>query len=157
MKASQVPKRGSSDEPPSSSMLTPFRNGVVLLMTRNYKFAGVVSHAVASLGTSAPRLSTVRDDADCRVALRLLGPSLLVLDDSIAAGRGPQFLEELLEIRPGTPIVYVASQHSLELEGEVRRRGVLLYIAMPDLLDELATTLTRMLRTFVRGSGSQDP
>ncbi len=136
-------------------MLTPYRHGVVLLLSSNARLAGIISHAVESLGTSAPRLNTVRDDADCRIALRLLGPSMLVLDDSIAAGRGPQLLEELLEIRPGTPTVYVASQHSLEFEREVRRRGVLLYVAMPDNPDDLATTLTQMLRTFVRGPDAQ--
>ncbi len=137
-------------------MLTPYRHGVILLLTDNPKFAGVVSHAVESLGASAPRLSTVRDNADCRIAIRLLGPSLLVLDDSNAPEEGPRLLEELLEIRPGTPIIYIASRHSLEFERQVRRRGVLLYAAMPDNQDELATTLTRMLASFVRGSGSQD-
>lgn len=137
-------------------MLTPYRHGVVLLLTNNPRFAGVVSHAVDALGSSAPRLSTVRDAADCRVALRLLGPSLMVLDDSLVGEQGPRLLEELLEIRPGTPIVYVASQHTLEFEREVRRRGVLLYIAMPDDQDELATTLTRMLKSFIRGQGSRN-
>lgn len=149
-------KRASSREDPSGSMLTPYRHGVILLLTSNPRLAGVVSHAVASLGSSAPRLSTVRDAADCLVALRLLGPSLLVLDDSVARGQGTQLLEELLEARPGTPIVYVASDHTLEFERQVRRCGVLLYIAMPDDHDELATTLTRMLRSFVRVPGSRD-
>ena len=137
-------------------MLTPFRHGVVLLLTGNSKLAGVVAHAVESLGSSAPRLSTVRDIADCRVALRLLGPSLLVFDDSSAPEDGPRLLDELLEIRPGTPIIYVAAHHTLEFEREVRRRGVLLYAALPDDQGELATTLTQMLRSFVRGTSSQD-
>lgn len=147
--------RGRADS--GESMLTPYRHGVVLLLTSDPRIAGVVSHAVASLGSSAPRLSTVRDAADCRVALRLLGPSLFVLDDSVARGQGAELLEELLAVRPGTPIVYVASNHTLEFEREVRRRGVLLYIAMPEDHDELATTLTRMLKAFVRGPGSRDP
>lgn len=137
-------------------MLTPFRHGVFLLLTSNDKLAGVVSHAVESLGTSAPRLSAVRDAADCSVALRLLGPSLLVLDDSMAPDKGPQLLEELLEIRPGTPVVYLASQHTLEFEREVRRRGVLLYVAMPENHDDLATTLTRMFKSFVQGPRSRE-
>ena len=138
-------------------MLTPFRHGVVLLLTSDDRLAGVVSHAVASLGSSAPRLSAVRDAADCSVALRLLSPSILVLDDSIAPSQGPQLLEQLLEIRPGTPVVYLAAQHSLEFEGKVRRRGVLLYVAMSENNDELGTTLTRMFKSLVQGRSSRDP
>jgi len=150
-------RRAKPREDPSGSMLTPYRHGVILLLTSNPRLAGVVSHAVASLGSSAPRLSTVRDSADCLVALRLLGPSLLVLDDFVAHGKGTQLLEEFHEARPGTPIVYVASNHTLEFEREVRRRGVLLYIAMPEDHDELATVLTRMLTSFVREPGSREP
>jgi DNA-binding NtrC family response regulator len=137
-------------------MLTPFRQGVFLLLTSNDRLAGVVSHAVESLGSSAPRLSAVRDAADCSVALRLIGPSLLVLDDSMAPDKGPRLLEELLEIRPGTPVVYLASQHTLEFEREVRRRGVLLYVAMPENHADLATTLTRMFKSFVQGPSSRE-
>jgi DNA-binding NtrC family response regulator len=131
--------------------LTPFRHGTLLLVTRNQQLAGTVAHALEAVGSSGPRLSTVQTLADCLVALRLLGPSLVVLDDAICPEDSrPCGLDELLQVRPGTPVIYVTSHHTLELEREVRRRGVLFYVEMPETRGELDTTLSRLVGAFVR-------
>ena len=131
--------------------LTPFRQGTLLLVTRNQLLAGTVAHALEAIGSSGPRLSTVHTLADCLVALRLLGPSLVILDDAICPdGSGRCGLDDLLRVRPGTPVIYVTSHHTLELEREVRRRGVLFYVEMPETSEELDTTLSRLVGAFVR-------
>ena len=131
--------------------LTPFRQGTLLLVTRNEQLAGTVAHALEALGSSGPRLSTVHTAADCLVALRLLGPSLVILDDSMCPeGSGTCVLDDLLRVRPGTPVIYVASRHTLELERDVRRRGVLFYVEIPESREELDSTLTRLVGAFVR-------
>ena len=133
--------------------LTPFRHGTLLLVTRNQQLAGTVAHAIEAIGSSGPRLSTVQTLADCLVALRLLGPSLVILDDSMCPEESrPCGLDELLRARPGTPVIYVASHHTLELEREVRRRGVLFYVEMPETRGELDTTLSRLVGAFVRNT-----
>ncbi|MFQ5601251.1 MAG: hypothetical protein ACE5G2_11960, partial [Candidatus Krumholzibacteriia bacterium] len=95
--------RHERDTPESESMLTPFRQGTLLVLTRNEQLAGVVSHALEGLGTNAPRLSMVENLSDCLIAMRLLGPSLVVLDDEVNTEAGLLMLDELLQARPGTP------------------------------------------------------
>jgi DNA-binding NtrC family response regulator len=141
----------------SKAMLTPLRQGTVLVFTQNERLSGVVSHAVESLGARSPRLSWVRTLADCLVALRLLTPSLVILDDATIAADGARALQDLLQVRPGTPVIYFASRHTLDLEREVRRLGVLFYVQMPPSPDQLDTMLARILGVFVcdsRGRGS---
>lgn len=142
--------RDPSDAGKSKSMLTPLRQGTMLVLTQNEELSGVVSHAVESLGATSPRLSWVRTLADCQVALRLLTPSLMILDDATFAAEGARALDDLLQVRPGTPVIYFASHHTLDLEREVRRLGVLFYVQMPASPDQLDTMLVRILGAFVR-------
>lgn len=134
----------------SDSMLTPFRQGTVLVLTSNEALAGIVSHAIEGLGANGPRLTTVRNLADCLVALRLLAPSLVILDDATFPATGAEALDDLLQVRPGTPIIYFATLHTLDLERDVRRRGVLFYVQMPESPDQLDSVLARLLGAFVR-------
>ena len=134
----------------SDSMLTPFRQGTVLVLTSNETLAGIVSHAIEGLGANGPRLTTVRNLADCLVALRLLAPSLVILDDATFPAAGAEALDDLLQVRPGTPIIYFATLHTLDLERDVRRRGVLFYVQMPESPDQLDSVLARLLGAFVR-------
>ena len=142
--------RDRREEPRRAGMLTPFRQGTVLVLTQSEQLAGIVAHALEGLGSSGPRLSTVKTLADCLVALRLLSPSLVVLDDAVTGQVGAEALDDLKRVRPGTPIIYFASRHTLDLEREVRRRGVLYYVQMPETKEQLDTTLCRLLTTFAR-------
>ena len=134
----------------TDSMLTPFRQGTVLVLTSNEALAGIVSHAIEGLGTNGPRLATVHNLADCLVALRLLAPSLVILDDATFPASGADALDDLLQVRPGTPVIYFASLHTLDLERDVRRRGVLFYVQMPESPEQLDSVLARLLGAFVR-------
>ncbi len=60
------------------------------------------------------------------------GICLVVLDDELADMTGLQFLRSLRqqELRR-LDIIYITAQHTLELEGEVRRFGVLYYTEKP--------------------------
>lgn len=131
-------------------MLTPFRQGTVLVLTQNELLPGVVSHALESLGSTGPRLGTVRTLGDCLVALRLLSPSLVIVDDATIGAARAEALDELHQARAGTPIIYFAAQHTLDLEREVRRRGVLFYAQMPESQEQLDAMLARLLAAFVR-------
>ena len=142
--------QGPRDAGKSKTMLTPFRQGTVLVLTQNEQLSSVVSHAVESLGSTSPRLNCVRTLSDCLVAVRLLAPSLVILDDAALANDGARALEDLLQLRAGTPVIYFASHHTLELEREVRRLGVLFYVQMPASPDDLDTVLARILGAFVR-------
>ena len=133
-------------------MLAPFRQGTIVLASRDEELTSVVSTVLESLGERAPRLSAVRCVSDCLSAVRLLGPSLLLLDDGIQDVPGRNLLEQVLEARPGTPVVYVAAHHSLDLEREVRRRGVLFYIARPEEKAVLESRLGCILNGLARGS-----
>jgi len=141
--------RGHAGEP-GRAMLTPFREGTVLVLTQSEQLAGIVSHALEGLGSRGPRLGTVKTLSDCLVALRLLAPSLVIVDDATIGAAGAEALDELHQARAGTPIIYFASQHTLDLEREVRRRGVLYYVQMPDSAEQLDTILARLLGAFVR-------
>ena len=133
-------------------MLTPFRQGTIVLASRDETLAATVCSALAELGERAPRLTTVRSVPDCIIALRLLGPSLLLLDDGIQDAPNTNLLERVQEARPGTPIVYLAAQHSLDLEREVRRRGVLFYLARPEEKGILESRLGYILQGLARTS-----
>lgn len=131
-------------------MLTPFRQGTVLVLTQSEQLAGIVSHALEGLGANGPRLGTVRTLSDCLVAMRLLSPSLVIVDDATVGSARVEALDELHQARAGTPIIYFASRHTIDLEREVRRRGVLYYVQMPDTREQLDTMLGRLLGAFVR-------
>ena len=141
---------GPADEPGRAPMLTPFRQGTVLVLTQNEQLAGIVSHALESLGSTGPRLGSVKTLSDCLVAVRLLAPSLVIVDDATIGSTGATALDELHQARAGTPVIYFASHHTLDLEREVRRRGVLYYVQMPDSPEQLDTVLGRLLGAFVR-------
>ena len=132
-------------------MLTPFKQGTILLASRDEDLAAMVAGILRDL-EGAPRLTTVRSELDCIVALRLLGPSLVLLDDGIRESSGRALLDRVLDARPGTPVVYVAAQHSLDLERDVRRRGVLFYLARLEEKSVLASRLGYILQGLTRGA-----
>lgn len=120
------------------------------MLTESEQLAGIVAHAIESLGSSGPRLSTVRTLADCLVALRLLTPCMVILDDTGLGLVAAEALSEMHAARSGTPIVYLASQHTLDLEREIRQRGVLFYVQLPDTAQQLDSVLGQLLARVVR-------
>jgi hypothetical protein len=52
----------------------------------------------------------------------------------------------------GVRIIYIASHHSLDLEREVRREGVLFYIASPVEMDMLEAKLVGILKGLLRSN-----
>src|SRR5262245_66291490 len=88
----EMSRREPREEPQHPGMLPPFRQGTVLVLTRSEQLAGVVAHALDGLGSSGPRLSTVQTLAVCLVALRLLAPCLVILDDAVTGQSGAEAL-----------------------------------------------------------------
>jgi len=131
-------------------MQTPFKQGTIVLASRDEELAEMVGQALAALGKQAPRLSMVHNLPDALVATRLLSPSLMLLDDGIEGGPGVELLDQVLEASPGMPVVYLASQHSLDLERTIRRRGVLFYIAKPEEKEVLQSTFCSVFQCLAR-------
>lgn len=133
-------------------MLMRLKHGPVVLASRDSKVGAMVTAALASLGPQAPRLSAVGSMAECVTATRMLRPSVVVLDDAIADSPGPHLCTDLQATQPGIHIVYIASRHTLELEREIRRQGVLFYVARPMESESLESTLSRILKGLLRST-----
>ena len=133
-------------------MLMRIKHGPVILASRDRGVGAMVSAALATLGSQAPRLSAVASIAECLSAVRLLRPSVVLLDDAVADSPGPHLVEELQAAQPGLHIVYIASRHSLDLERAMRRQGVLFYIARPMESESLESTLSQILQGLLRTS-----
>jgi response regulator of citrate/malate metabolism len=131
-------------------MLAPIKKNPVVLLTRADDLAAAVDHAVAAACTRPPRLSRVATVQECLAAVRLLRPALVLIDDSSSERPGQQLLAELQATQPGIHVVYIASRHSLEQERELRRQGVLFYIARPVESETLEPTLQGLLQGLLR-------
>lgn len=129
------------------------KHGPVVLVTRDPEIGKMVASTLATLGSQAPRLSLVSTMVECLAAVQLLHPSVVLLDDSVAERPGPQLLEDLQTVQSGVRVVYIASRHSLELERELRRQGVLFYVARPVESETLENTLESILRGLLRATG----
>jgi len=136
-----------------NEMLMHVKHGPVVLVTRDPEIGKMVASALASLGSQAPRLSSVGTMPECAAAVQLLHPSVVLLDDGVAERPGPQLLEDLQAVQPGVRVVYIASRHSLDLERDMRRQGVLFYVARPVESETLETTLVSILRGLLRATG----
>jgi DNA-binding NtrC family response regulator len=132
-------------------MTVSFWHGTLVVATRDEVLEDIVERVRMQLDIEPPKLTTVRNLPDCLLAIQLLDPRLLLLDDGIQESGNAMILDRVHKLRPGLAIVYVASKHSLELEREVRRRGVLFYIARPESPSVLEETLYRILRNLTRG------
>ena len=121
-------------------MSVSFWHGALVAATRDEAIEDLVERVRAQLDVEPPKLTTVRNLPDCLLAVQLLDPRLLILDDGIQVqpAGDATILDRIHRLRPGLAVVYVASNHSLELEREVRRRGVLFYVARPERTEDLA-------------------
>lgn len=121
------------------------KSAQVVVATRDENLSANVMEAFAPLGTRAPRVTQVASAAECLTALYLLNPALLVLDDAVTERPGPELVDEVHRVRPDVRVVYVAREHTLELERTARRAGVLFYVAQPVDAESLESTLVRIL------------
>jgi response regulator of citrate/malate metabolism len=126
--------------------------GAVVLASRNPEVGNMVAGALATIGASAPRLSSVSNLSDCVNAVRLLHPSVVLVDDDVTEAPGASLLHQLQAAQAGVRIIYIASHHSLDLEREVRREGVLFYIASPVEMDMLEAKLVGILKGLLRSN-----
>lgn len=134
-------------------MLMPVSPGPVVLATRDARLASAVAMVLEGLHDAALRLTTVDNVPDCCVAIRLLHPCVVLFDDGVGEAPGTECLNLVQSVESGVPVIYVASNHSLDLEREVRRQGVLFYIARPEEVEVLQSSLTSILRSLVRRTG----
>ena len=125
----------------------------VVVVTQDPDLEQAVEAAVATLGSRAARLSRVTSAAECLTAVRLLDPVLIVVDDASCERPGFDVIQDLHRARPSAHVVYVATQHSHELEREVRRAGVLFYLARPVERAALGSILHGVLERLVRDAG----
>ena len=129
-------------------MLSRCKTGPVVLASRDRGLHRMVVECLTELG-SPSRLTTVNSISDCVVAVRLLDPCLVLLDDGIHETPGPALVQDLRLARADVSVVYVAARHSLGLERQVRCEGVLFYIAHPQG-DAVATSrLANILKTLL--------
>ena len=134
-------------------MLMHCRRGTVVLATRDPELENLVLESLAALGDQAPRLTRVGNMGDCIVAVRLLSPCCVFLDDGIQDAPGPGLVEELHQTQPAVAVIYIASRHTLDLERDVRRQGVLFYIARPEGSKVLRAHLASVLQGLLRRTG----
>jgi len=135
-------------------MLEHFKNPPVVLLTRDSELEAIVRQVVSAENYDVPamRLSSAATTPECLSAVQLLRPSVVLVDDAASDWNGAQLLRELHAAQPGVRVVYLASHHTLELEGELRRNGVLVYLARPMETEALESALACILYGLLRSS-----
>jgi DNA-binding NtrC family response regulator len=103
----------------------------VLLVSHDKRLKRQVQAGLAASGLTTTLLTATHNDQKNIRALAKPPPDVIVLDDNISAYEGPTLLETLHQSSPQALIVYIASQHTAELERTVRQLGVLYYTEKP--------------------------
>lgn len=129
-------------------------NPPIVLLTRDSELEGIVRHVVAAEDPAIPasRFSSVATPPECMSAVQLLHPAVVLVDDAAADWNGARVLGDLQAAQPGVRIVYLASHHTLEFEGELRRKGVLVYLARPAETETLEPALACILEGILRST-----
>ncbi|MBM4255524.1 MAG: response regulator [Deltaproteobacteria bacterium] len=81
-------------------------------------------------------------------------PHVIVLDDSVTVQQGPTLLDTFHRYAPHAFVIYIAGQHTPELERTVRQLGVLYYTAKPPDDLSLQQVLTAALQRSTQGEKS---
>lgn len=100
-----------------------------------------------TLGLAANGLTIIQNEPEWQAVLHRGRPRLIVLDDHISPGNGPQLLSALRRRLAEVLTIYLAERHSIELERAVRRLGVLYYTAKPPDWGTLGRVLASVLST----------
>lgn len=90
-----------------------------------------VRRCLVTAGFSPRSLTIVRDEPQWQDALNRERPRLVMLDDGISPRNGVVLLSDLRHRLPEVLTVYLAEQHTAELERLVRQLGVLYYTEKP--------------------------
>jgi DNA-binding NtrC family response regulator len=115
----------------------------LVIASENDGLATLVSEA----GNRRWRVEACPDARSGREALSRLNLKLILINDEVVSKdeRG-WFLEQVRSQTGGVPVVYVASEHSVETERLARGHGVLYYTSKPVERDRLAHVLRAIMR-----------
>jgi len=104
---------------------------VVLLASKDKTVRRQVRRGLLTGGLSSRGLTIARTEPQWQEALNRERPRLVMLDDGISPGNGVVMLRSLRHRLPEVLTVYLAEQHTAELERMVRQLGVLYYTEKP--------------------------
>ncbi len=103
----------------------------LLLVSRDGKLKGQIKEALRTAGVRPFCLEVAAHGQECLVRLKGRRGCFIVIDDDLPDMTGADLLEAVRADDREALIVYVAAHHSLELERQIRRLGVLYYTAKP--------------------------
>ncbi|MBI3757702.1 MAG: response regulator [Deltaproteobacteria bacterium] len=121
------------------------RAPTLLLASKDKELSRHVRTYLSTMGLSSHGLVLIRNESEWQEALNRERPRLVILDDDISHGNGPTLLSALRRRSAEVLTVYLAEQHSLELERAVRQLGVLYYTEKPPDWDTLGRVLASVL------------
>jgi DNA-binding NtrC family response regulator len=104
---------------------------VLLLASKDKELPRRVRTYLSTLGISSHGLVIVRNESEWQEALNRERPHFIILDDNVSHGNGPALLSALRHRLAEVLTVYLAEQHTAELERTVRQLGVLYYTEKP--------------------------
>ena len=124
------------------------RAPVLLLASKDKELPRRVRTYLSTLGISAHGLVIVRTESEWQEALNRERPRLVILDDDRSHGTGPTLLSALRHRLTEVLTVYLAKQHTVELERTVRQLGVLYYTEKPPDWDILGRVFASVLSVY---------
>ena len=104
---------------------------MLMLASKDKALQRLIREYLSGGRISTHQLILVRGESEWRKALSNERPRLVMLDDGVSPGNGLEWLTMLRRRLPEVLVIYVAEQHSLELERAVRQLGVLYYTGKP--------------------------
>ncbi|MBI3799945.1 MAG: response regulator [Deltaproteobacteria bacterium] len=129
----------------------------ILLVSHDKDLRRQVHACLSAVGIAPSALTTVRNGDEGLAAVTKGRPRLVVLDDSISHLDGPGLLRTLHQQVPEALVVYLTTQHTLELERAVRQLGVLYYTEKPPdalLFEKVLATVFATTDKTMRESGT---
>lgn len=102
----------------------------VLVLTRDERLLRLIELAVAEI-RPLPAVSRIELGAEFLQALQLLRPALAVLDDGADDMDGQRLLAAARGRNDRVPLVFLAPEHSPDLERDSRSLGVFAYFSRP--------------------------
>jgi DNA-binding response OmpR family regulator len=103
----------------------------LLLVSRDDKLKEQIKEALRAAGVRPFCLEIARQGQECLARLKGRRGCFVVVDDDLADMTGTDLLHAIRAGDREALIVYVAAQHDLELERQVRQLRVLYYTAKP--------------------------
>jgi len=109
----------------------------LLLVSRDNRLKEQIKEALRTAGVRPFCVEIARQGQECLARLKGRKGCFIVIDDDLPDMTGIDLLHALRANDREALIVYVATQHNLELERQVRQLGVLYYTAKPPEHSEL--------------------